>query len=242
VPRVAKVVAVAARAGATRAHVEAATAGLDRMARMARAHLVDVAGDLHDGHEPRRRGARDLDPDWRSYPPVHPGHIVARRAERQVLVVDGPLLKGGRVPELGRLGKLTDAELNLLLKRFGIGRDRDRLLSQEVARASRRLVGADRPDAALVDRVMDDAERAVRAELRISAKAAVRDYRVTAGGWEPETVLRWEARISSTPKPCPSCIDRHGREQTWAEWQAEGEPGNANTLCGEECLCALDAV
>lgn len=245
-PRVARVVAVAVRAGVTHEEVAAAARPLDRMARMVSAHLVDLAGDWHDAHVPLRRAAKGSDADWLSYPPVHDAHLDAWRATRAdgggVLRLDARgLIVGGRVPDIERVGTMTDAELNLLLKRFGVGRDRGEMLAEAVRRRAARLVAADHPDPALVDRVMDDAERAVRADLRQAAKAAVRGYRNVASGWEDDTVLRWISRLPAG-NVCPSCEDRHGRQRTWAQWQREGTPGNANTLCQDECLCELGEV
>lgn len=249
-PRLARIVAVAARPRVTEDTLTEAALPLDRVHRMTLAHLVDLAGDWHDTHHARRREARAVDPAWASYPPVRREHIEARRAARLVArqddastpiveKVSARLIQGGRVPELARLGTMTDAELNLLLRRFGIAKDRERMLSREVSRATRRLVGADNPDRALVDRVLDDAERAVRRTLRQSTKVAVREYRATAAGWQPDTVLRWE---TSGGKSCPSCEDRHGLTATWAAWQARGEPGSSNLFCGLECNCGLTEV
>lgn len=240
VPHVAKVVAVAARPGSTRPEVDEAAVPLARLSRMVRVHLVDAVAVYHDRHMERRRAARGMDPTWRMHPPIRPQDILARRLTREAQL-DAPLRQGGRIAGLERIGRMTDAELNLQLRRFGLQRDRGEMLAEAVARASSRLVGADRPDRALVDRVMDSAEAAVSRELRQDAKEAVRDYQRARQGWNGQTVLRWVSRLSTEPpKTCPSCIDRHDTEKTLAEWQAEGMPGSPNTLCNGDCLCEME--
>lgn len=47
---------------------------------------------------------------------------------------------------------------------------------------------------------------------------------------------RWTAVLINT---CPDCLDRHGRAQTLAEWEAEGLPRSGVTVCKENCKCVL---
>ena len=47
---------------------------------------------------------------------------------------------------------------------------------------------------------------------------------------------RWVAVLINT---CPDCLERHGRVQTWAEWEAEGLPKAGATVCREYCKCVL---
>lgn len=47
---------------------------------------------------------------------------------------------------------------------------------------------------------------------------------------------RWVAVLVNT---CPDCLDRHGRVQSWAEWEGEGLPRTGQTVCKENCRCVL---
>ncbi len=38
---------------------------------------------------------------------------------------------------------------------------------------------------------------------------------------------------------CDDCQDRDGRQQTMAEWEAEGLPRDGATICGDRCRCSL---
>lgn len=244
-PDVALVVAVAARRRRVdREEVREAALPLDRRSRMLRAHLVDSVADWHETHLPRRREAKLFDSSWRNHPPVRNDHLYARSIARALERKDADpprLIVGGRVPELERLGDLTDAELNLLLRRFGMDRDRGALLSTAVADVASRVADAPNPDDALVQQVLSRAETAVRLNLLSAAKGAVRDYRAHADRWEDDTELRWVSRLPA-PGVCPSCVERHNLVMTWAEWQSEGEPGSPNTICNGQCLCELDEV
>lgn len=51
-----------------------------------------------------------------------------------------------------------------------------------------------------------------------------------------EEKFRWVAVLINT---CPDCLDRHGREQTYDEWEAEGLPRSGVTVCKENCKCML---
>lgn len=50
------------------------------------------------------------------------------------------------------------------------------------------------------------------------------------------TKYRWSAVLVKT---CPDCLERHGRVQTWEEWEAEGLPRTGATVCRENCHCVL---
>jgi hypothetical protein len=47
---------------------------------------------------------------------------------------------------------------------------------------------------------------------------------------------RWVAVLINT---CDDCLERHGRTQTWAEWEEEGLPRAGSTVCAENCKCVL---
>lgn len=51
-----------------------------------------------------------------------------------------------------------------------------------------------------------------------------------------DQTFKWAAVMSRT---CPDCADRHGKEQTWEEWEAEGLPRTGQTVCKENCRCML---
>lgn len=48
--------------------------------------------------------------------------------------------------------------------------------------------------------------------------------------------FRWCAVLINT---CPDCLDRHGRVNTYAGWEAEGLPRSGVTVCKENCKCML---
>ena len=47
---------------------------------------------------------------------------------------------------------------------------------------------------------------------------------------------RWVAVLVNT---CSDCLDRHGQVKSWGEWEAEGLPRTGQTVCKENCHCAL---
>ena len=47
---------------------------------------------------------------------------------------------------------------------------------------------------------------------------------------------RWVAVMVNT---CPDCLERHGQDKTWEEWEAEGMPRTGHTVCKENCRCVL---
>lgn len=246
----ARIVAVAARADATAADVEAAIKRerIDRLVAIATLVMAEDADEL--AAESVRARARAVVAGGRRDRAVGPirkadmeARAVARLARGDGLVLldaDPPrLLVGGRVPSPEQLARMTDAELNLLLRRFGASRDRAQLLSVEVRRASMRLVGADAPDDALVEAVLGRAEQAVRRHLRVAAKDLVRRYEQGRIASEPEMPMRWVAVLGGKGS-CPSCETRNGQVQTMREWEGQGEPGSDNLLCGPECRCRLE--
>jgi len=51
-----------------------------------------------------------------------------------------------------------------------------------------------------------------------------------------DTNYKWVAVLVNT---CPDCMDRHGREQSWEEWENEGMPRTGHTVCRQNCKCML---
>lgn len=246
----ARIVAVAARAGSTAADVDAAIKRerLDRLAMIATLVLAEDADELAartvrtQARAVVAEGRRD-----RAIGPIRKADLEARsalrlaeRADGLVLDADPPprLIVGGRVPAIEKLSRMTDAELNLLAKRFGVDTDRARMLSVEVRRASMRLVGADNPDDALADQVLARAEAAVRRTLRTRAKDLVRRYELARLATTDEMPMRWIAVLGGSTS-CPSCERRHDHVQTFRVWAGEGMPGSSNLICQDECRCLL---
>ncbi len=165
-----------------------------------------------------------------------------RLPERRIPGVDriategARLQVGGRVPSLARMAEMSDAELSLLAKRFGIDPERVAMTEQAIERATSRLIGADAPDPALVERVMKQAESAVRRELQQAAKRLVRQYTTEKLDVGPDTPMLWQAVDEGA---CPSCKERDGKTMTQREWEEIGEPGSPNTLCNGSCRCSL---
>lgn len=249
-----RIVAVAAEAGATEADVDRAIKreGLDRLMVIATLLLAEEADEV--AARSVRAQARAVVAGGRkdrAVGPIRKQDLEARAASRAAERLDGDgalsfyvdadpprLIIGGRVPPLERLSRMTDAELNLLAKRFGVDEDRARMLSVEVRRASMRLVGADNPDDELADQVLQRAEQAVRRTLRTRAKDLVRRYELARLATTDEMPMRWIAVLGGSSS-CPSCKRRHDHVQTFRVWSGEGMPGSANLICEDECRCLL---
>jgi hypothetical protein len=188
-----------------------------------------------------RRGGRAQ----RVVGPVSWKDVEERRTRRAAEHADGyevrmdadPRLRvGGRLPALPRMAQMTDAELTGLLRRFGIVPDRVALLEAAVEREATRLLAADNPSRTLVENVQGRAEAAVRRELMVSAKDAVRRYeraRISDAG-----ALRWQCCFRNS---CDDCIGLHGEHRDPADWEGE-EPGNPNLQCNGLCNCVLEPV
>lgn len=245
----ARIVDAAAKAGATSGDLDRAIARekIDRLCLIATLLLAEDADDL--AGRAVRAQARAVVAEGRrerAVGPIRKADIEARAALRlaektdALRLDDDPprLVIGGRVPPIEKLSRMTDAELNLLAKRFGVDQDRARLLSAEVRRASLRLVGADKPDEALVDQVLARAEAAVRRTLRTRAKDLVRRYELARIATTDEMPMRWVAVLAGSTS-CPSCEVRHDHVQTFRVWQGEGMPGSPNLICEDECRCVL---
>lgn len=236
---VGRVVAAAARAGSTRESVREAVEQ-ERLRRLTAVALLQVAAAALE-HARRHAAA----PSGRAHP-VRRSEVEARRAARAAEAAargdaDPPRLQvGGRLPSPARLSRMTDAELNLLLKRFGIGVDRVERLGTAVALAASRLVGAERPTDAAVERVLRTAEAAVRRELLESARETL--HEVSLAALPDEVPLRCVAVADGEdPASCEDCIDLHDETMTKAEWESSNlEPGSLSRVCGALCRCVLE--
>ena len=127
------------------------------------------------------------------------------------------LIQGGRLPELDTLASKTDAELNLLLRRFGLDTDRAQRLEDAVVRATSQLQRAGRPSAAVIERATRQAESAVRRELMQLSKETLRAYEAQKRG--DVAMLVWISVLDDST--CSDCEALHGEEHTPAENHAQ---------------------
>lgn len=149
------------------------------------------------------------------------------------------LLQGGRLPSLESLASKSDAELNLLLRRFGLDVDRAQKLEDAVVRATRQLTRAKNPSAAVIDRAVRQAESALRRELMQTSKETLRAYQAQKRG--AGEMLVWVAvNDGGDDRTCADCEALHGTVKTAAQWAEYGEPGGDNTVCDGNCRCTLD--
>jgi hypothetical protein len=59
--------------------------------------------------------------------------------------------------------------------------------------------------------------------------------------FDAEELLKWT--LDPSAENCDDCIERSGYPaMSYAEWEAEGTPGIADTKCGAYCKCSLDPV
>jgi len=141
------------------------------------------------------------------------------------------------LPTLAEIVALTDAELQLLLRRQGVGEDMEDRIMVAAERAASRLIKANAPTPALVEAVMKASERAIRRELQKAAKELVRRYSARENGVQADTLERWVSVQDN--RVCEDCEARHGHVQTHADWEQDGLPGSDNTVCDGNCRCEL---
>lgn len=154
----------------------------------------------------------------------------------QRLLRPGPLRQGGRVPSLQDVAGMTDAELSLLLRRFGVDQARVQLTREAVVRALRQLTNAQNPEPAVVEEALRRAEAAVRRDLQFMAKEAIRARELDA--LPDDELLAWTAVLDSGT--CESCRARHDMEpRLLSEWEWIGTPGSDNLICDGGCRCKL---
>lgn len=257
-PRVLRAVVVATR---SRDHDEVLESArpLDRGRRLAHLHLLPRLGSHVSTHRTTRRAARELDLEgWELLAPVTKADLKARRALRAAIAnaarLDAPRQQrkveparariepggGGSLPSLDQIGEMTDAQIERLLRRFGRRPGREVMLSEAVERELRQLTRARRPDRALVDHATKRAMSAVRRELMLDAKAAVREVSLEAIGATATTRVRWVSVLDDDV--CNSCNWRHGERKTMDEWDEVGLPGSDELVCDGQCRCELEEV
>lgn len=114
-------------------------------------------------------------------------------------------------------------------------RDRLRNTALDVGNSTGRI------DAAVEERLLGETTRALRDRVSSGIKEVVRElglHRQLAAGAQPG--WQWVWLTVGTGDVCSPCDDRHGREQTLDEWNAEGLPGGARVcLGGDRCRCSL---
>lgn len=261
-PRVLRAVVVARRT-TDPAEVLDAARPLDRLRQRAHLELLPSVGAHVTTHRESRRYARSIDLDgWEALEPVRKRDLKERREMRALmslpLRMDAPRQQrkleqrprptepggggSGRLPDLDAIGNMSDAELERLLRRFGRHPDRDVLLSEAVERELRQLTRARNPDQGLVERATDRAMSAVRRELMLDAKAAVREMHLESvlEGTDTSTRFRWVSVLDDDV--CNDCNWRHGERVTMAAWEDVGLPGSDNLVCNGQCRCELEEV
>lgn len=143
----------------------------------------------------------------------------------------------GALPSLANLQGKTVEELAFTLGRFGMEPD-VRALNRATDRALEKfdalLDEGLRPDPETWQAIKKDVETQMGSYLRDQVRTAVRDYRLTK--FKPAEPLTW---IGLGNGMCPSCVKRHGKTKTLAQWKAQGLPGSSALLCQNKCRCGL---
>lgn len=241
---VAAVVAVAARAGATRAMVAEAI----RKRRIPRLELVAMVETLHHAGSLAERIAASHEKAVaaagraKRRGPLRRPDLEERRARRgRTDRIEEEDLDA--LPPIDELAGLSDDALRSILRDNGVAWNEDEALATQIERVSSRLIGAERPDDALVERVIRSALSRTRTRLLGAAKGVVRDITTARSfrGRPPEAPMIWIALLDTTPghETCSSCEDRHNDSAPMSEWRERGLPGSANLLCGDQCRCEL---
>lgn len=251
------ILAIAARPRATEAMVERALSkkNIERKQLIATLVMVeeadDLIGELVDARvealEVNLRNGRDK---TEPMGPITKKHLEARRAERnaeradakkKVIIADPDapsLRRGGRLPSRTKMATMSNAELRFTIRRFGLQIPRGEMLPATIRRVSRRLIGASRPDDALVAQVHKTAQRAVRQHLQVQVKDTMRRFeqaKYKAAGYRK---FRWVCVLDSAS--CESCESRATMGSlAMKEWERIGEPGSHNLLCNGQCRCEL---
>lgn len=145
----------------------------------------------------------------------------------------------GRLPELKNLVEKSPDEILRTLQRFDLHPDMkevERAANRAFSRVDKLLEQGLTPDAETLDQVRGIVKREVTGVLRKQTKTAIRQYKhakLTEMGF---TKLAWIAVVLGS---CPSCIKRHGKVKTLAQWRAVGLPGSAVLYCEDDCRCHL---
>jgi hypothetical protein len=148
----------------------------------------------------------------------------------------------GRLPELKNLVEKNPDEILRTLSRFRLEPDMaevERAASRAFSRIDRLLDSGLEPDDETLDRIRGDVQREITGVLRKQAKTAIRDYRHARLDEMGFTKFAWIAVVLGS---CPSCIKRHGKVKTMAQWEAMGLPGSPVLYCEDDCRCGLHPV
>jgi hypothetical protein len=125
---------------------------------------------------------------------------------------------------------------------FLIGKAKRTAVTLEEYISARLMQGV--PSETIQDELIKDLEEGGRifGEFRNAIKATVNGSTMRARDVAQfaETGLdikyRWVAVMVNT---CPDCMERHGQDKEWDEWEAEGMPRTGHTVCKENCKCML---
>lgn len=79
-------------------------------------------------------------------------------------------------------------------------------------------------------------EQKVQAEMRDSIRREAEDAQFSHYEQAGFKEFTWIAVNGSDA--CPSCVDRHGMQKNVKNWRGD-RPGEADTFCGDACMCAL---
>ena len=112
-------------------------------------------------------------------------------------------------------------------------------LTYHVTKAQLSIDVANIADATTLLAELESMRNAVRLSLSeaqvIAAQAGLEGY--MSDNVDPEELLIWQ---TNSGNPCPSCQERAGwGARTWDEWEQDGTPGFAGTICQQNCKCNL---
>lgn len=147
-----------------------------------------------------------------------------------------------RLPTRQDILQMPLKELERVLRTFGVRVDREgiKLAAYEVYDRITKAIesGALDVDNVTWEYIDNRLENAFRNEVRKQIKAIIRGYRLEAIR-NVDAPLRWVAMLIKT---CKSCLRRHGQEQLFDDWVAEGLPGSPALICDGNCMCVLVPV
>lgn len=150
------------------------------------------------------------------------------------------LTGSGALPSLENLNNKSPEELVRTLNRFGLEPDLA-YLQKKATKAfdilEEVLREGGEPDAETWARIDAQIENEMTGFLRQQTKAAIRNYRRGKLAKSGAKRFTWIALCDDAT--CKSCLKRHGKTKTMAQWQAQGLPGSSLLVCGKECRCDL---
>lgn len=237
-----QVVLVAARAKARDSDVQRTLVKLRarRKELLARAVMVVAADRLAERTLVTQAKAVERAGKHKRIGPIRRKDLEARRAVR----TDG----GWRLdrigdeedmPELAELAGMSEARLRRTLQQLGVTVDEESMLVNRIASAAHRLIGADRPTDALIEQVIQTAERQVRGQVITLTKEAIRERHMAKLVTHRGMMLLWISYLDeATCEDCES-DERHNASHTMAEWERLGLPGSRNLRCNGRCRCEI---